>query len=133
MASFLDSLSIEELIRIQGYLQAVHKKRDEVANNTIETLPSLVTEECNTTCCESRDDKIVCTSYVCVICQSNLESGETVVNMPCKHKFHKECLTPWFKCNLSCPTCRYAFDSPDISVEERWVRDLQLCLQAMSG
>ncbi len=33
--------------------------------------------------------------------------GETtIMNTPCNHKFHQECLGQWMEVKLECPTCR---------------------------
>lgn len=33
--------------------------------------------------------------------------GEVMVmNTPCNHKFHEECLAQWMEVKLECPTCR---------------------------
>jgi hypothetical protein len=30
----------------------------------------------------------------------------TIMETPCKHKYHVSCLTPWMNIKLECPTCR---------------------------
>ena len=44
---------------------------------------------------------------VCAICLKNFERGKKVMNLPCKHMFHVECISTWFKQNHVCPNCRY--------------------------
>ncbi|PIN13775.1 Anaphase-promoting complex (APC), subunit 11 [Handroanthus impetiginosus] len=43
----------------------------------------------------------------CVICLEEWESGEKAKEMPCKHRFHGECIEKWLKIHGSCPVCRY--------------------------
>ncbi|XP_065583390.1 uncharacterized protein LOC136042350 isoform X2 [Artemia franciscana] len=49
----------------------------------------------------------------CSICWEDYLLGESVRKMPCKHLFHKECISPWLELHGTCPNCRNSF------VEER--------------
>ncbi|OAY46961.1 probable E3 ubiquitin-protein ligase RHY1A [Manihot esculenta] len=42
----------------------------------------------------------------CTICLERYKSGETLVHLPCAHKFHCRCLVPWLENNSHCPCCR---------------------------
>ncbi|KFK40025.1 hypothetical protein AALP_AA3G320300 [Arabis alpina] len=42
----------------------------------------------------------------CAICLDRFKMGETLVNLPCSHKFHSNCLLPWLDTNVYCPYCR---------------------------
>lgn len=42
----------------------------------------------------------------CGICMENTNGNETVLILPCEHKFHEECLKPWLRINKFCPICR---------------------------
>ncbi|KAM6546712.1 hypothetical protein CsatB_027448 [Cannabis sativa] len=45
----------------------------------------------------------------CTICQENLLfEGLKIVEMPCSHLFHKNCIVSWLKINHLCPLCRYS-------------------------
>ena len=46
------------------------------------------------------------TSCSCSVCQSDYESGEEAVTLPCGHHFHPDCIYAWFKDNNTCPICR---------------------------
>lgn len=43
----------------------------------------------------------------CSICLDDWEIGEIVKEMPCKHRFHGDCVEKWLKIHGSCPICRY--------------------------
>ncbi|KAL2233546.1 E3 ubiquitin-protein ligase RING1-like [Sesamum indicum] len=43
----------------------------------------------------------------CVVCLEEWETGDMAKEMPCKHKFHVECIEKWLKIRGSCPVCRY--------------------------
>ncbi|XP_010518570.1 PREDICTED: E3 ubiquitin-protein ligase RING1-like [Camelina sativa] len=43
----------------------------------------------------------------CVICLEEWGKGEVAAELPCKHKYHLECVKKWLKIHASCPQCRY--------------------------
>jgi E3 ubiquitin-protein ligase RNF115/126 len=49
-----------------------------------------------------KKDKIQCS-----ICLDDFKIGAEAKEMPCKHKFHSECILPWLELHSSCPVCRY--------------------------
>lgn len=42
----------------------------------------------------------------CPVCLERLRVGETLVHLPCAHRFHSGCLVPWLENNAHCPCCR---------------------------
>jgi hypothetical protein len=65
------------------------------------TPPTTVPEEC-----------------VCGVCQDEVtqEDRETLLELPCKHIYHKDCIMPWFKKSNTCPVCREEFDCTESPV-----------------
>ncbi|KAG6427116.1 hypothetical protein SASPL_111356 [Salvia splendens] len=49
----------------------------------------------------------------CVICLEQWEAGEKAKRMPCKHRFHGECIEKWLRIHGSCPVCRYEMPVDD--------------------
>ncbi|XVF61708.1 hypothetical protein PTKIN_Ptkin08bG0152300 [Pterospermum kingtungense] len=46
-------------------------------------------------------------NYECAVCLSELEEGEKVRKLKCKHTFHKDCLDRWLQQYwATCPLCR---------------------------
>ncbi|XP_010534845.1 PREDICTED: E3 ubiquitin-protein ligase RING1-like [Tarenaya hassleriana] len=43
----------------------------------------------------------------CSVCLDDFEIGTEAREMPCKHRFHNQCLLPWLELHSSCPVCRY--------------------------
>lgn len=42
----------------------------------------------------------------CSVCQDDFNAGDSLVLLPCGHKFHDACIKPWLVENNSCPVCR---------------------------
>ncbi|CAE5967116.1 unnamed protein product [Arabidopsis arenosa] len=49
----------------------------------------------------------------CSVCLDDFEIGMEAKEMPCKHKFHSDCLLPWLELHSSCPVCRYLLPTAD--------------------
>lgn len=43
----------------------------------------------------------------CVVCQEELSENEAIVQMPCSHVFHGQCILQWLKQSHFCPICRF--------------------------
>ena len=55
----------------------------------------------------------------CAVCRCDLELDESVVELPCKHLYHRECITPWLEQTSTCPTCRHQLPTADTKFERR--------------
>lgn len=42
----------------------------------------------------------------CPICFNAYAANDTLIELPCKHEFHDECITHWLKDANTCPLCR---------------------------
>ncbi|KAM1072254.1 hypothetical protein ACFX13_017807 [Malus domestica] len=42
----------------------------------------------------------------CAVCLERFSPGETLVHLPCAHRFHSGCMVPWLHSNAHCPCCR---------------------------
>jgi len=42
----------------------------------------------------------------CAICLSQFGRSDDVVDLPCKHTFHRDCVLRWFREKTECPVCR---------------------------
>ncbi|TNV75932.1 hypothetical protein FGO68_gene10674 [Halteria grandinella] len=45
-------------------------------------------------------------SLQCSICYLEFKEGCVLKELKCLHRFHNECLRPWFKQTDTCPLCR---------------------------
>jgi len=46
----------------------------------------------------------------CAICQEKYAKEDHVIELPCKHNYHKDCCMPWLKERNTCPLCRANVD-----------------------
>lgn len=49
----------------------------------------------------------------CVICLDEWVIGGIVKEMPCKHRFHGDCIEKWLKMHGSCPVCRHTMPAEE--------------------
>jgi len=66
---------------------------------------------------------------VCPICLDTMGIGSSVTRLPCKHFYHKACLTPWLNNHNSCPTCRYELKTDNVEYEFHRVQREQTRVQ----
>ncbi|CAO3600864.1 unnamed protein product [Absidia cylindrospora] len=44
----------------------------------------------------------------CAVCKDDFNVSELVIELPCQHVFHDDCIKPWLKVNGTCPVCRHS-------------------------
>ena len=44
--------------------------------------------------------------YQCTVCLENIEKGDKITKLDCKHIFHTDCINEWVSRDNTCPCCR---------------------------
>ncbi|KFH71922.1 hypothetical protein MVEG_02216 [Podila verticillata NRRL 6337] len=44
----------------------------------------------------------------CSVCKDDFTKEDNLLQLPCKHIFHEDCIKPWLKVSGTCPTCRFS-------------------------
>ncbi|KAF9912987.1 hypothetical protein BX616_010188 [Lobosporangium transversale] len=44
----------------------------------------------------------------CSVCKDEFTKEDNLLQLPCKHIFHEDCIKPWLKVSGTCPTCRFS-------------------------
>jgi len=55
----------------------------------------------------------------CAICKDEYSLNEKVVQLPCQHFFHSECIVRWLKMHNQCPVCRFEVEPEDKDKEDQ--------------
>ncbi|KAJ1812138.1 hypothetical protein LPJ56_003999, partial [Coemansia sp. RSA 2599] len=58
-------------------------------------------------------DEEVAAHKECGICMEEYQANEQVLELPCGHFYHNECIDHWLKVNGTCPICRKRIDSDE--------------------
>ena len=51
---------------------------------------------------------------MCSVCYEDFTLGETVLQLPCKHCYHSNCVISWIKMKNSCPYCLTKIFAPPL-------------------
>jgi hypothetical protein len=46
-----------------------------------------------------------CLDDTCTVCQEEYAGHDTIMQLPCKHWFHQECISTWLHESKMCPVC----------------------------
>jgi len=44
---------------------------------------------------------------LCAVCLCNYEESDVLIQLPCEHLFHENCISRWLSQDSSCPQCRF--------------------------
>nr|GEV13935.1 hypothetical protein [Tanacetum cinerariifolium] len=60
----------------------------------------------------NEDDQVVC-----AVCKDEILVEEKVMELPCRHLYHGECIVPWLSIRNTCPVCRFELPTDDVDYE----------------
>jgi hypothetical protein len=58
-------------------------------------------------------DQVVSGDAICSICRDMIPLDEAAKELPCKHFYHRKCITEWLNIRNFCPLCKYEMPTDD--------------------
>ncbi|KAH7298206.1 hypothetical protein KP509_25G032100 [Ceratopteris richardii] len=99
-------LGIQEWLARVGFEEAVLEDGESLpeqglSRSTIRRLPKEVFRSQST-----HDRGASSDQEDCSVCLEHFVVGQQLICLPCKHRFHPNCLSPWLENHAKCPYCR---------------------------
>ncbi|KAJ0266714.1 E3 ubiquitin-protein ligase RDUF2 [Hirschfeldia incana] len=92
---------LEQLSQIEATGAGIGRSGNPPASKSaIESLPRVEISDCH-----------INAEANCAVCTEVFEAETEAREMPCKHIFHGDCITPWLSIRNSCPVCRFELPS----------------------
>ena len=88
------------LLNLLGFTNNIEVEPDTYVS-IIDDLPDIKLSSLNQKLIDSSETELQCT-----ICLDNIKPDDFIVNLPCNHLYHKNCIRNWFINNNTCPVCR---------------------------
>ena len=54
----------------------------------------------------------------CAVCKDQIALDAEAKQLPCKHLYHADCITPWLELHASCPLCRLRLEEEAAAEED---------------
>ncbi|KAK8485235.1 hypothetical protein V6N13_117089 [Hibiscus sabdariffa] len=84
-------------------------ERPPASKSVVMNLPSVVVTQ----------EDLVNNNALCAVCKDDIKVGETMKQLPCAHRYHGDCITPWLGIRNTCPVCRHELPTDDPDYERR--------------
>jgi hypothetical protein len=106
-----------EMVKLAQELEAflcVPESQKELERDITAAIRALtdIDERCDPETCTHANE---CDGYECCICMTSevrqdavdrVPGGDKLVQLPCTHRFHEDCVIDWFSTSMTCPLCR---------------------------
>merc|ERR1719242_929952 len=99
---------------------AVEEMKEDLSNDNVPSAPPNDDddEELKESDTETKTNDTSSMNRECAICKDRFRKGDLLMELPCKHRYHKECIMPWITKRNTCPTCRYRMPTDNQMYEQ---------------
>ncbi|KAH0906249.1 hypothetical protein HID58_038076, partial [Brassica napus] len=98
------NMTYEELNELEDSMGNVDRG---LSQRRISKLPTYKYGAETKTCCwQIRKKKFIATDTQCSICLVDYVMGDKITTLPCKHIYHKDCISQWLKQSKVCCVCK---------------------------
>ncbi|KAM2989239.1 hypothetical protein FF2_003242 [Malus domestica] len=101
-ASAYSSTNLGSQIERLHLLQEVNKKPPGLSQEVLDCLSPEIFSSAEV----GVDGLVLRASGDCSICLESFTDGDKLICLPCEHRFHAACLSPWARIRGDCPYCR---------------------------
>lgn len=98
----------ENLDAIISQLMEQYEPRSQATSRRVRAaLPRLRVRKAGSSGEAAEGEAVAAAGEACTVCHDAYDAGAEVVELPCSHCFHEDCISPWLDTHNSCPVCRY--------------------------
>ncbi|KAE8716445.1 RNF181 protein [Hibiscus syriacus] len=106
---YIDSAEYEMLFGQFAENENVFIRKPPASKSVVENLPSVVVTQ----------EDVVNSNALCAVCKDEVNLGEKMKQLPCTHRYHRDCIVPWLGIRNTCPVCRHELPTDDADYERR--------------
>mmetsp|Transcript_6421 Transcript_6421/g.9006 ORF Transcript_6421/g.9006 Transcript_6421/m.9006 type:complete len:136 (-) Transcript_6421:133-540(-) len=107
--SYASSTEMDEAMYYENLLE-LENLNGNVREDRWKLQSSAIISQLPRTTFEERTTEAI-TSWKCLICMHEYNRGDVLMDLPCSHSYHAECIVGWLHSKDYCPLCKHCITS----------------------